>query len=116
MTAGIYHINIEQGSTYNRTLTYKQSNGNPVNLSGFTAQMHMRKNIDDAATVLELSTSNNRITLGGSNGTIALTITATDTGNFPAIEGVYDLEINNGSDIIEKVIAGTFTVTKQVTR
>lgn len=116
MTAGIYHINIEQGSTYSRTLTFKQSNGNAVDLTGFSALMHMRKNVDDSSTLLELSTSNNRIALGGSNGTIAITISATDTASLPAVEGVYDLEINNGSGIIEKVIAGTFTIIKQVTR
>ena len=115
MTAGVYHFSIEQGSTFSRVITYKDSSGTLVNLTGYTARMHLRKKIDDASTIIELTTENSKISLGGSAGTVTLTITAADTANLDAVEGVYDLELVSGSTV-EKLIAGTFTVKKEVTR
>ena len=105
MTAGIYHIVMEQGSTFSRVITYKDSSGDLVNLSAHTARMHLRKSVDDSVTVLELTTENGRITLGGASGTITLTVSATDTALLNAVDGVYDLELING-DVIEKLLAG----------
>lgn len=115
MTAGTYHFTIEQGSTFSRVITYKDASGSLVNLAGYSALMHLRKKVDDASTILELSTANNRIALGGSAGTITLTISATDTANLAAVEGVYDLELISGA-VVDKLLAGTFTVKKEVTR
>jgi len=115
MTAGTYHFTIEQGSTFTRVITYKDASGSLVNLSAHTALMHLRKKVDDSSTILELSTANGRITLGGVAGTVTITISASDTANLDAVEGVYDLELING-DVIEKLLAGTFTVKKEVTR
>lgn len=115
MGAGIYHIQIEQGSTFSRTITYKDSAGSAIDLSGYTARMQLRKNIEDTSNILELTTSNGRISLGGVAGTVTLTIAASDTAALSAIEGVYDLELVSG-DTVEKLLKGTFTVQREVTR
>jgi len=115
MGAGTYHFSMEQGSTFNRSITYKDSNGSPIDLSGYTARMQLRRNIDDASAIIELTTSNGRISLGGSAGTVALTIAAADTAALAPIEGVYDLELVTG-DTVEKLLAGTFTIQREVTR
>lgn len=115
MTAGTYHLEIEQGSTFGLTITYKDGNGDLVNLTGYTARMHLRKNIDDSDTVLALTTENGGITLGGSNGTVTLAISATDTAALTSVEGVYDLELVTGA-VVEKLIAGVYTVKREVTR
>lgn len=115
MAAGVYHFAIEQGSTFGRTITYKDSAGDAINLTGYTARMQLRKSIEDESTVIELTTENGRIALGGSEGTITLTIAASDTASLSTVEGVYDLELATGSTV-EKLIAGTFTVKREVTR
>lgn len=115
MTAGVYHFQIEQGSTFLRTITYKDSAGSPIDLSTYTARMQLRKNIEDASAILELTTSNGRITLGGAAGTVQLTVSAADTASLDPVEGVYDLELVVGSTV-EKLLKGTFSVIREVTR
>ena len=114
MGAGIYHMKLDQGSTFSLVLTYKDSNGDAINLTGYTARMQMRRNHEDTA-LIELTTENGRIALGGSAGTVTLTIAAGDTAALPPIEGVYDLELVSGS-IVDKLLAGTFSVAREVTR
>ena len=115
MTAGAYDFIIEQGSTFTRTITWKDANGNLIDLSSYTARMHLRRSADEPKTVIGLTTENGRISLGGSDGTVSLLISATDTEALDAITGVYDLEMVNGA-VVTKIIAGAFTVRKEVTR
>ena len=74
--AGLYNIIADQGATLSRTVTWKDSAKNPINITGYTARMHVRELVTSASTVLELTTENNRITLGGTAGTITLTVSA----------------------------------------
>lgn len=114
MGAGIYHMKLDQGSTFSLVLTYKDSNGDAINLSGYTARMQMRRNHEDT-TLIDLTTENGRIALGGSAGTVTLTIAAGDTAALPPVEGVYDLELVQGS-VVDKLLAGTFSIAREVTR
>ena len=43
MTAGIYNATIDQGATWSVTVTYTDSNGAPINLTGYTAAMQVRQ-------------------------------------------------------------------------
>ena len=114
MGAGIYHIKMDQGSTFSLVLTYKDSDGNVIDLSGYTARMQMRRNHQDDS-LIDLTTENGRIALGGVAGTVTLTIAATDTAALPPVEGVYDLEIVSGA-VVDKLLAGTFSIAREVTR
>ena len=114
MGAGVYHMKLEQGSTFGLTITYKDSSGNPINLTGYDARMQMRRTYDDTS-LIDLTTNNGRISLGGVAGTVTLSIAAGDTAALPSVEGVYDLELVSG-DIVDKLLAGTFTIAREVTR
>ena len=43
MTAGIYNATIDQGATWSVTVTYTDSTGAPINLTGYTAAMQVRQ-------------------------------------------------------------------------
>ena len=114
--AGIYNIIADQGATFTRQLTWNDSAGSPVNLTGYTARMDVRSSIDAAgAAALSLTTENGRIVLGGSAGTINLSAEATATGAMVAGGYVYDLEVVSGSTIT-RIIQGSFTLRGEVTR
>ena len=115
MAATTYDILIEQGATYSQVVTYKES-GVAVNLTGYTARMQVRSTLESATTVVELTTANGRITLGGAAGTITLTISATDTASLTAGRGVYDLELVSGSGIVTRLVQGVATISRNVTR
>jgi hypothetical protein len=75
-------ICIFQGATLNQTLFYETGDpSTPVNLAGQTAKMHIRSKPESKAIILELSTTNGRIILNESTGSIRLFISATDTAN-----------------------------------
>jgi hypothetical protein len=44
MGAGLYNFVIEQGATLNFELQYKDSNGEPIDLSGYTGKMEIASN------------------------------------------------------------------------
>lgn len=91
-------------------------NGKPVDLTGFTARMQIRRNIADASAVLDLTTANGGITLGGAAGTIRILATATATAALTISAGFYDLELIDGAGAVLRLLQGTVTVSKEVTR
>jgi hypothetical protein len=115
MAATTYDILIEQGATYSQVITYKDA-GVAINLTGFTARMQVRATLESASTLIELTTANSRIALGGTAGTITLTISATDTAALTSGRGVYDLELVSGSGIVTRLLQGVCTISRNVTR
>lgn len=117
MSAGLYTLNIDQGATLSLVLTWKDSDGNLVNLTGYTARMTLRPTYSSSTTILSLTTANSRISLGGVAGTITLTVDATTTAALSAPQsGVYDLELVSGSGVVTRLIQGTFNVSPEATR
>lgn len=75
MAAGALDFTIEQGATFNLLMTWK-INDVEVNLTGYSARLQARVDVEDTETILSL-TSGAGITLGGAAGTISLDRTAT---------------------------------------
>lgn len=113
--AGTYDMTMEQGATFARVITYQDSTGSLVSLTGYTARMQVRSIITSASTLLSLTTENGGITLGGSAGTITLAATATTTAAIAAGVYVYDLELISGATVY-RLLQGSFTVDAEVTR
>ena len=117
MSAGYHHFIIEQGATFGQTLTLKDSTGTVINLTGYaSAEMDLRENPESADTVLSLTTANSRIALGGTAGTVTLSISATDTDALTASDGVIDLEIVSGTGVVTRLIEGTYSIRRNISR
>lgn len=110
-----YDFELVQGATFSKTLTYKDSSGDPVDLTGYTGRLQIRTTKDAASAELELTTENGGMTLGGTAGTIALLVSAATTGSASYTGGVYDLELVNGSTVT-RLLEGNFPLNKEVTR
>ena len=115
MAAGIYNFICEQGATFQRSLTTTDGAGEPLDLSGYTARMQVRRDIDSATVMITLTTENGGSTLGGEAGTIDLYISDSDTSDIPR-SGVYDLEIISGGGVVTRLIKGKFELDPEVTR
>ena len=71
MSAGVYHIEIEQGGDYALSVTYKDSDGLVFDLSsGYTATMNIKESYLDTTPIDSLTTASGEITLGNGIGTI----------------------------------------------
>jgi hypothetical protein len=111
---GRYNFVIVQGEDFDKTLTYKV-NGQPVDLTGFTARLQCRETPDAPVKLLELTTENDGIVLGGPAGTIQLLCPAEDNQAFTWRDGVYDLELESGS-LQKRLLEGSMSVSPEVTR
>lgn len=116
MTAAQRDITIEKGATFRYSLTWKDSDSVPVDLTGYTARMQVRRKVDSDDTLLDLSSSNGDITLGGSLGTIVIVASATDTAAIEGKVGVYDVEVESASGVVTRIIEGKVTLSPEVTR
>ena len=128
MSAGVYHIEIEQGADYALAVTYKDSAGLVFDLSsGYTATLKIKESYLDSTDIDSLTTSSGEITLGSGIGTsVTGTIvvdssqseaTATtssrehgfSTDNFINISGAAPAEYNGVKEITSTPTATTFT-------
>ena len=116
MAAGIYNFTIEQGTTFTRTFKYKDSEGNPIDLTsngGFTARMDIRTKAG-GDLINAFSTSGGQITITNTNF-ITLTIGATSTSNYSFNSAVYDLEIVSPAGVVTRLLQGKIKLSKEVT-
>ena len=142
MPSGNYDMNVEQGSTFRLYMLYRDSSGNPIDLSSCNAEMQVRRSKNSPDLLLHMF--NEGVTGGGSTGSwvegasfegipgvggitlnnsstgsatggIYITIDATTTSNFPKGSFFYDLEIIQGS-VVDRLLQGRFNVDGEVTR
>ena len=114
MAAGKYNIKVEQGATFILDFTIK-TGSTPWNLTGYTARMQVRTSVNASTTLLSISTSD-YVTLGGSLGTVAISVPATVTDDLIAGRHVYDFELVSSGGQVWRVLEGKFTVSPEVTR
>lgn len=76
--------------------------------------MTVRPFVGASTTTLVASTANGRITLGGVQGRITVTVDATTTGAITPARYAYDLVLDSGSEVT-RILEGKFVVTGAVT-
>ena len=116
MLAGKYNMVCDQGSTFVRIIEIKDADGAVFSLTGYTARMQVRRDVDTSTTLIELTSANGRIAINGALGAITMTLTPDLTAALTR-GGVYDLEIvKTATGEVYKVIRGEFRLEKEVSR
>lgn len=87
----------------------------PLDLSGHSARMHIRRTLPDEETIVELTTENGGIVLGV-DGSIAIEIDEDVTAEFDFDTAVYDLEIAIGGDVQRIIDPSRVMLSREVTR
>lgn len=129
MAAGRYSFVLEQGTTVDFEIQYKDSSSNPIDLSGYSARMQVRPQIDSETVFLTLSSSLNNdgtgLNLSGSNGSTSLSsgsigiyISSCTSSLLDFDTAFYDLEIYSGSNCpyTVRLLEGQIRLSKEVTR
>jgi len=132
MSAGKYSFTIEQGSTVDFRIEYKDSNSNPIDLTDYQARMQIRSTKESTSLICNLSSSldvdgtglimtpaSASLTLPKTSGSIGIYISAASSSLFSFSEAVYDLEIVSGSgsgQAVTRVLEGKIKLSKEVTR
>ena len=128
MSAGRYSFTIEQGSTLDFELAYKDSNNDPINLTGHQGRMQIRPAIGDSTFHITLSRSldadGTGLNFSGSDGlnpptsgTIGIFISAASSSLLDFGEAVYDLEIAtiDANPVVTRLLEGKVQLSKNVT-
>jgi len=115
-----YPLEIIQGATFDDIVFWKTgatlAAATPVDLTGCVARAHVRDSIESEVVLLELTTENGRIALGGASGSIQMLLSATETAALDWASGVYDLEIEFSSGYVRRFLYGGVSVSPEVTR
>ena len=114
--AGQYNIVADQGATLSRNIHWKDENGAPIDVTGYSARMQVRQRFVSASPVISLTSPSGGITLGGSSGTIVVTASATVMAGVEAGDYVYDLEMVASNGVVTRLVQGSFKVRPEVTR
>ncbi len=116
MSAGSYDLYIEQGATLSLPIVWKDSDGNVVNITGYTARMQVRQTVPATTILLSATTENGKLVIDGSNGKVTILLSAADTTAITWLTGVYDLELISGSGVVTRLLEGSVSVSREVTR
>jgi len=109
--AAFTEITIEKGATFLTTVNVEDSNGDAINLAGYTANSQIRKSY--------YSTTANNFTAtitGVANGEITLSMTAANTSNLTDGRALYDLLITSPAGEKTRVVEGIVTILPNITQ
>lgn len=125
MGASQYNFSIEQGSSFRMSLIYKDSNGDPIDITDWCARLTWRT----SANVTQTFSSDNidksvyNFNIEGSLGKINLLFPAGTTNGFDFNTAKYDLELqsdedhyNQGGKYTIRLLYGTVTVNKRYSK
>ena len=123
MSAATYNFTIEQGATFTKIITWKDSSGAGINLTGYSITGKIkRKTSDQTALATFTATLANQVT---NPGQFTLSLTAIETASLPTVTGttaqkvllecVYDVEASTGSTVY-RLLEGIVSVSPEATR
>jgi len=126
MAVATYNITLNQGSTFSQSFTFKNASGTAIDLTGYSARAQVRRSAKASDVMIDFSTENavsadgvGIILIDVLNGIVTLQMQAQHSALLPSFVGVYDLELVHTVDseiIVERMVAGSFTVDVEVTR
>jgi hypothetical protein len=109
--ATISNLYVDAGSTYSNIITLAASNGQPLNLTGYTVASQMRKSFQSSTSYSFTATVYDAIA-----GKIRLTLTDEQSALIPAGRWLYDVEITSSSGVTSRVVEGVVIVSPQITQ
>lgn len=110
---------IEKGASFLRTVSWFTDDAAtvPQNLTGYSARMKV-KSKDLSNTILDSSAGDITLTLGGTAGTVVISVTAAKTASLSATTKdalAYDLELVDGAGFVTRLLQGFVTVSAEAT-
>lgn len=118
MDSAGFPIDIVQNMDFFWPITYQDSNGNPINLAGYSAQMQVRQTINSSnPAIIDVSTANGNIVITAATGLIAISIPHSITSALTApLKANYDVVITDGTGLKTRLVYGIASIAESVTR
>lgn len=109
--ATVSNLFVDAGANYSNIITVAATNGQPLNLTGYSVASQMRKSYQSSqafnftASIYDAAT-----------GKVRLQLTPTQSEAIPAGRWLYDVEITSPSGNKTRVVEGIVTVNPQITQ
>ena len=111
-----FKLEINQTTGANLTSTFTEPDETtPIDLTGASARCQLRENYDSREVLLELTSSNGGLVMGGTSGTITIVVTPDQASGMTVKAGVYDIILTMAGRPLP-YIQGKFTVNRTTTR
>jgi|TARA_R110000851_G_scaffold39966_6_gene101130 hypothetical protein len=101
---------IDQGTTFSANLVIKDSAGDLLDLTNYTANSQMRKHYTSNSSTTFTTAVNT------TSSVVTISLTANETSNVVFGRYLYDLEITSNTGIITRSYEGLVTVTPEITK
>ena len=110
---GVYNnFIIQKGATWNETVIWTDANGNPIDLSSYSAKLQISTDYE-TTPILTLSSPSSGIIKIDAEGKLVITATVTQTSTLATGYYVYELELTAGSTV-NRIMEGELYVSPQV--
>lgn len=112
MAAIKYNFELNQGETFEMTLTVLTTDRRPYNLSGFTVRSQAKNAYTDIDPIVTFTTE----VVDPPSGKIRLSLTDEQTSALEFTKALYDVEIESETGFVTRVLQGTITLSREVTK
>ena len=109
--ATVSNLFVDAGANYSNIITVAASNGQALDLTGYTVASQMRKSYQ-SSTAYNFSAS----VYQAATGKVRLQLSDTQSSAIPAGRWLYDVEITSPSGTKTRVVEGIVTVSPQITQ
>tara|TARA_Y100000590_G_scaffold431628_1_gene546598 strand:- start:330 stop:665 length:336 start_codon:yes stop_codon:yes gene_type:complete len=109
--AAVSNLYIDQGADFSTTLSLTDSNGDVLNLTGYSALGQMRKTFGSSTISATFG-----VALTAATGQVTLTLTDVITAGLSSGRYVYDILLTDSSGDKTRILEGHATVTPSVSR
>ena len=117
MTPAVINITIYQGATFRKSFQWQTGTpAVPVDLTGATGAMQIRKKASSPTAEVTLTTENGGMVIDQTTPwEFEIIVSPAQSSAMTIGSGVYDIEITLGTEV-SRVIMGSVTVSSEVTR
>jgi hypothetical protein len=108
-----YDLDIYQGATFSLSLTLKDSDNVPIDLTNYNVSGYLKDRYSNAGRLADLNAAKQ---VPYTSGVITLSISSTGTSVLPITLSFYDVEIGHiTSGTVSKVLRGKATIYPEIT-
>lgn len=104
----IHNFGFDDDVDFTRTIMVYDASGDPVDLTGHSARMMIRRRIGDASPIVSVTSATNNLNLR-SSGEIDIYLDE-DMVGLLGTENVYDLEVIDGNGKVSRPLQGNMYV------
>ena len=109
--AQTFNLFLDQGTTFSANILVADNTGSARDISDYTARSQFRRSVESANATSFIAT----IPVG-TDGIVRLQLTPSTSSNVRFGRYLYDVEIENSANVVERIAEGVLTISPEITK